>query len=230
MLEETSQAAVDTLAFQLLGHRRNLFQELIRRATQRTLLRPDRHDLPFGLWREERTILWQVFAIAERCHRRNERDADPGTDEGLNRSWAGAISCPMPSNSSGVRDLLQEGAIRSGGLSCARRDEWEPNNQLLSVKWLRRWMKQRAHQATQAVRERIRNVLSVGLADLRFVENGWIVRAGVKLARNANRQKYLAHFRPTQLEERAPVHASTSERVTAIFAEVLKVTAIGPDR
>src|SRR6266480_2760241 len=89
MLNETSQAALDTLAFQLLAHRRNLFQELIRRATQRTLLRPDRHDLPFGLGREERTILGQVFALAERGHRRNERDADPGTDEGLKRFQLG---------------------------------------------------------------------------------------------------------------------------------------------
>src|SRR5258708_38690173 len=89
MLNETSQAVLDTLTFQFLAHRRNLFQELVRRATQRTLLRPDRHDLPFGLGREERTILWQVFAIAERGHCRNERDADPGTDEGLNRFQLG---------------------------------------------------------------------------------------------------------------------------------------------
>jgi hypothetical protein len=57
MLNEMSQAALDGSTFQVLAPRRNLFQELIRRATQRTLLRPDCHNLPFGLGRRERTIL-----------------------------------------------------------------------------------------------------------------------------------------------------------------------------
>jgi hypothetical protein len=48
-LNEKSPAAFDGSTFQLLALRRSLFQELIRRATQRTLFRPDRHDLPFGL-------------------------------------------------------------------------------------------------------------------------------------------------------------------------------------
>src|SRR6266508_3688385 len=75
--ERKSRAAFDGSTFQLLALRRNLFQELIRRATQRTLFRPDRHDLPFGLGSGERTILGQVFALAARGHRGNERDADP---------------------------------------------------------------------------------------------------------------------------------------------------------
>ena len=48
-LSETTQTSLDTLAFQLLALRGNPFQELICRATQRTLLRPDRHDLREGL-------------------------------------------------------------------------------------------------------------------------------------------------------------------------------------
>jgi lauroyl/myristoyl acyltransferase/acyl carrier protein len=91
-------------------------------------------------------------------------------------------------------------------------------------------------QLAQAIRARVRKMVDVALADLRFVEGGWIVRAGVKLARNANREKYLAQFPPRfaqdfaqDIETPRRSQRTPSEEVTAIFAEVLGRPQIGAD-
>lgn len=84
-------------------------------------------------------------------------------------------------------------------------------------------------QLAQVIRTRVRKMVDVALADLRFVESGWIVRAGIKLARNANRDIYLAQFRPVVHPNQEVILRTPTEEVRAIFAEVLGQPEIGED-
>ena len=77
------------------------------------------------------------------------------------------------------------------------------------------------NQAAKAIRTRVRQRLDMALADVHFVEAGWVVRAGVKLARNANRDKYLAERAATDPTPAIAADASMSDQLTAIFEEIL---------
>jgi acyl-CoA synthetase (AMP-forming)/AMP-acid ligase II/lauroyl/myristoyl acyltransferase len=84
-------------------------------------------------------------------------------------------------------------------------------------------------EASQAIRERVRQTLDVAVADVRFVESGWIVRAGMKLARTATSEKYLAENRPPTQHEQMTATRTPLEQVTLIFEEILGRKPIGPD-
>jgi fatty-acyl-CoA synthase len=86
-------------------------------------------------------------------------------------------------------------------------------------------------QLVRRIRQRVQQELGVALADVRFVDKGWvIVTTSLKLARSANRQKYLdASFAPPVFGAELPASMEELERqLVEVFEETLGIRPIGP--